>query len=123
MGTKCSYQAFQFGVVGSAGDLLPPISRIAERRGSNAKKTRSAPWPVRSSFMLGVAAITDGVDGWAAERRSLFLEQFYFGGNGILLCLGEIEPPVLKVVAVLNGPHDSILADTNHCHDGDRGLR
>lgn len=64
-------------------------------------------------FHVWVTAATYGVDGRSTERRALFLEKFYFGGNGVLLCLGEIEPPVLKVVAVLDGVYDTILAYPN----------
>jgi hypothetical protein len=84
--------------------LLPPIKRMAVRRGSKAKSTRRAVAGGRSSFMFGVPRRLDVVCQRPSQGRAVAFQELDRGGERPLILDPEGLPPGLELVGELDLP-------------------
>jgi len=83
--------------------LSPPISRIAARRGSNAKKMRSGGVLIRSSFMFGKREPTM-VSAGSTQGRPGFFELCNEVVDAVLRTRVEVAVPLSELVSALDLP-------------------
>jgi hypothetical protein len=90
-----------------ASRLSPPISKIAARRGSNAKRTRVV--PDAQLFHVRVARALDAVHERATQTRSTLLKNPDRSIDCLLVLCAQRVPPHLELVCELHIPHRDVI--------------